>query len=128
MCEHNFFPEIKRKVVSLVIYPLNYDSSKSSLFIWHLTFSWAQLLSNKWELFVSCNTQRLRKHPSFCSGFWDHGEWNIIFKHLYQIHFFFNNLNEGEMIKSHFMCVIKRKVLFKRKKQYQKKNLVKHVT
>ena len=33
MCEHNFFQEIKRKVVSLVIYPLNYDSSKSTLFI-----------------------------------------------------------------------------------------------
>ena len=82
MCQHNFFQKIKRKVVLLVIYLFNYDSYKSTLFIWHLTFSWVQLLSNKWEFFVSCN--------SFCSVFWDvlfyknvivlhHGEWNIIF-------------------------------------------------
>ena len=77
MCQHNFFQKIKRKVVLLVIYLFNYDSSKSTLFIWHLTLSWAQLLSNEWEFFV-------------CSVFWDvlfyknvivlhHGEWNIIF-------------------------------------------------
>ena len=90
MCQHNFFQKIKRKVVLLVIYLFNYDSSKSALFIWHLTFSWVQLLSNKWEFFVSCNTSRLQEHPSSCSLFWDvlfyknvivlhHGEWNIIF-------------------------------------------------
>ena len=90
MCQHNFFQKIKRKVVLLVIYLFNYDSSKSALFIWHLTFSWVQLLSNKWEFFVSCNTSRLQEHPSFCSVFWDvlfyknvivlhHGEWNIMF-------------------------------------------------
>ena len=39
MCEHNFFQEIKRKVVLVVIYLLNYDSSKPTLLIRHLTLS-----------------------------------------------------------------------------------------
>ena len=65
MSQHNFFPEIKRKVMLLVIYLFNYDSSKSTLFTWHFTFSGVQFLSNKWEFFVPCNTQRLQEHPSF---------------------------------------------------------------
>ena len=46
VCEHNFF---QRKVVLLVIYlSITIDLSQlSSCWIWHLTFSWAQFLSNK---------------------------------------------------------------------------------
>ena len=33
MCEHNFFQEVKRKVVLLVIYLFNYHSSEFTLFI-----------------------------------------------------------------------------------------------
>ena len=38
------FRKYKRKVVLLVIYLFNYDSSKSAFFIWHLPFSWVQFL------------------------------------------------------------------------------------
>ena len=120
MCQHNFFQEIKWTVVLLAIYLFNYDSSESTLFIWHLTFSWVQLLSNKWEFFVSCNTSRLQEHPSFCSVFWDvlfyknvivlhHGEWNIIFYFNICIIFTLSTIiSTMKMIKSHLMCVIKR--------------------
>ena len=37
MCEHYYYQEIKRKVV--LIYLLSYDSCKSTLFKWNLTFS-----------------------------------------------------------------------------------------
>ena len=47
----------------LVIYLFNYDSSKFTLFIWHLTFSWVQLLSNKWQCLQYLE---ITKHPSFC--------------------------------------------------------------
>ena len=53
MCEYNFF---QRKVVLLVIYLFNYDSSKAttSCWIWLSTFSWVQFLSNTvkgvWDL------------------------------------------------------------------------------
>ena len=49
MCKHNFFKEIRRKVVLLVIYLFNYDSSKSPLFIWNLTsleYSFCQINEN----------------------------------------------------------------------------------
>ena len=49
------FGKYKRKVVLLVIYLLHYDSSKSTLFIWHLEFSWLHPLSIKLKFFVSCN-------------------------------------------------------------------------
>ena len=43
--KYNFF---QRKVVLLVIYLFNHDSSKSTIFVLNmtLTFSWAQFLSN----------------------------------------------------------------------------------
>ena len=49
------FGKYKPKVVLLVIYLLHYDSSKSTLFTWHLEFSWLHPLSIKLEFFVSCN-------------------------------------------------------------------------
>ena len=55
------FWKCKWKVVLLVIYLFNYDSSKSIFFMlnYGITFSWGfswvQFLSNKLEFFVSCN-------------------------------------------------------------------------
>ena len=39
----------------LPIYLFNLDSSNSLCWIWHLTFSWVQFLSNQLDSFVSCN-------------------------------------------------------------------------
>ena len=78
------FWKCKWKVVLLVIYLFNYDSSKSIFFMlnYGITFSWGfswvQFLSNKLEFFVSCNyikgykaiIQRLQEYPSSCSVFW----------------------------------------------------------
>ena len=52
----------------IVIYLFNYVhlSQLSSCWIWHLTFSWVQLLSNKLEFFVSCNKKIIR---TSCSVF-----------------------------------------------------------
>ena len=36
--EHNFFHEYKQKVVLLVIYLFNYDSSKSTFFMLNIAF------------------------------------------------------------------------------------------
>ena len=47
------FGKYKQKVVLLVIYLFNYDSSRSTFFIWHLMFSWVQFLSNEFKFFVS---------------------------------------------------------------------------
>ena len=58
VCEYNFF---QRKVVLLVIYLFNHDSSKSTIFMLNMTFD--VLLSavfvkyGKLESFVSCNIQ-----------------------------------------------------------------------
>ena len=49
MCQHNFFQEMKQKVVLLAIYLFNYDSAKSTLFIgiWHsLEYSFCQINEN----------------------------------------------------------------------------------
>ena len=57
-CEYNFF---QRKVVLLVIYLFNHDSSKSTIFILNMAFD--ILLSavfvkySKLESFVSCNVK-----------------------------------------------------------------------
>ena len=78
------FWKCKWKVVLLVIYLFNYDSSKSIFFMlnYGITFSWGfswvKFLSNKLEFFVFCNNikgykaiiQRLQEHPSFFSVFW----------------------------------------------------------
>ena len=56
-----FFWKCKRKVVLLLIYLFNYDSSKSIFFMlnhgitFSWGFSWVQFLSNKLEFFVSGN-------------------------------------------------------------------------
>ena len=56
MCEHNFF---QRKVVLLLIYLFNHDSSKSTLFMlnmaFHVLLSAVCVISSKVESFVSCN-------------------------------------------------------------------------
>ena len=60
MCECNFF---QRKVVLLVIYLFNHDSSKSTIFMLNMAFD--VLLSavfvkySKLESFVSCNVNFL---------------------------------------------------------------------
>ena len=43
MCEHNLFREIKRKVMLLVIYLFNYDSSKP---IYSFIYSFCQINEN----------------------------------------------------------------------------------
>ena len=92
MSKHNFF---YRKVVLLVIYLLNHDSSKSTIFIWILkTFSWVQFLSNKLDSFVSRNIKFL----ALCFDMY------FFIKSFYEIHTFSNNLNEEGMITSHLMC------------------------
>ena len=93
MCEHNFFQEIKRKVVLLVIYLFNYDSSKSTFFMLNMAFDvlvltfWVQFLLYKLEFFVSCNI--ITRTSFFCSVFWSkffqkiivlhHGDNNFLF-------------------------------------------------
>ena len=56
-----FFRKCRRKVVLLVFYLLDYDSPKSTFFIWHLKFSWVQFLSNKMEFFTSYNINVTRR-------------------------------------------------------------------
>ena len=56
------FRKYKRKVVLLVIYLFNYDSSKSTFFMLNMAFDvlfltfWVQFLLYKLEFFVSCNS------------------------------------------------------------------------
>ena len=92
MSKHNFF---YWKVLLLVIYLLNHDSSKLTIFIWILkTFSWVQFFSNILDSFVSRNIKFL----ALCFDMY------FFIKSFYQIHTFSNNLNEEGMIASHLMC------------------------
>ena len=107
VCEYNFF---QRKVVLLVIYLFNHDSSKSTIFMLNMSFD--VLLSTvfvKLESFVSWNI----KHFALCFDIYffllkliilTHGHNSFLFWHLYQIQTFNNNLNEEGMITSHLMC------------------------
>ena len=54
VCEYNFF---QRKVVLLVIYLFNHDSSKSTIFMLNMAFDvlLSAIFANKLESFVSCN-------------------------------------------------------------------------
>ena len=118
-------------------------SQLCSCWIWPLTFSWVQFLSNTLQFFVSCNI-KITKTFFFlpcvliytflwkpnCSPSWWH---KSLFWHLYQIHTFNNNLNDEEMITSHLMCVIKqlfydKNIMFEREKNNNRKTLAKHVT
>ena len=116
------FWKCERKVVLLVIYLFNYDSSKWVFFMlnYGITFSWGfswvQFLSNKLEFFVSGNDIKgykvtiwsLQEHLSFCSVCFDlyfflkkgvvlhRGDYNFLFWQLCQIHTFNNNLNDEE--------------------------------
>ena len=53
---------LKQKVVLLVIYLFNYDSSKSTFFTLNMAFDveLSRFLSNKLEFFFSCNTKITR--------------------------------------------------------------------
>ena len=82
------FRKYKRKVVLLVIYLFNYDSSKSAFFIWHLTFSYKNIL-----FFALCFGMYFLIKIYF-SSWWN----NILFWHVHQIHTFNNNLNDEEII------------------------------
>ena len=61
------FRMYKRKVVLLVIYLFNYDSSKSTFFMLNMAFVvlfltlWVQFLLYKLKFFVSCNNVITRK-------------------------------------------------------------------
>ena len=110
VCEYNFF---QRKVVLLVIYLFNHDSSKSTTFMLNMAFD--VLLSavfvkySKLESFVSCNIKLFALCFDMYFFDWNliilhHGDNNFLFWYLYQIHTFNNNLNEEEMITSHLMC------------------------
>ena len=113
----------KWKVVLLVIYLFNYDSSMqlSSCWIWHLTFCF--WLSEYMFCYINWNSSflaitLLQEHLSFCSVFWSkffkkiivlhHDDNNFLFYFdiCNQIHTFNNNLKDEEMITSHLMCVI----------------------
>ena len=89
-------------------------SQLSSCWILRLTFSWVQFLSNKLELFVSCNIKVTRTffflHFALICTFYKnlivlhHGDNNFLFLHLHQFHTFNNNLNGEEIIRIHLMC------------------------
>ena len=89
VCEYNFF---QRKVVLLVIYLFNHDSSKSTIFMLNMAFD--VLLSavfakySKLEFFVLICTFSLK--PNYSPSCW----YNFLFWHLHQIHNFNNDLNE----------------------------------
>ena len=80
-CESKMsFWKWKRKVVFLLIYQFNYDSSKSTFphfKLWHLASSWAKLLSNKLEFFVSCNNIKVTSTSFFllCVSIWTFSWW-----------------------------------------------------
>ena len=117
------FWKCKWKVVLLVIYLFNYDSSKSIFFMlnYGITFSWGfswvQFLSNKLEFFVSCNNIKIARtsillcvlHVLFFKKVivLYHGDYNFLSWHLCQFHTFNNNLNDEEMITSHLICAMK---------------------
>ena len=54
-------------------------SQLSLCWIWHLTSSWAQFLSNKLEFFVSCN---IKITKTSCSVFW----YVLFYKNLIVLH------------------------------------------
>ena len=117
------FRKYKWKVVLLVIYLFNYDSSKSTFFMLNMVFDvlflafWVQFLLHKLEFFVSCNNT-ITRTSSFCSVFWSnffkkvivlhHGDNNFLFYFdiCNQIRTFNNHLKDEEMITSHLICVI----------------------
>ena len=99
------FRKYKQKVVLLVIYLFNYDSST----LIHHIHPCVHFLSNKLEFIA---TQRLlnRSFLVLICTFFDkkliilrHGDNTFLFWHLYQTHTFSNNLNDREMITSHLM-------------------------
>ena len=91
-------------------------SQLCSCWIWPLTFSWVQFLSNTLQFFVSCNI-KITKTFFFlpcvliCTFLWKPNcspSWwynYFLFSHLHQIHTFNNKINNEGMITSHMMCV-----------------------
>ena len=118
------FRKYKWKVVLLVIYLFNYDSYKSTLFMFIMAFYvllltfWVQFLLYKLEFFVSCNSIITSTSFFLLCVFWckffkkvivlHHGDNNFLFYFdiCNQINTFNNNLKDEEMITSHLMCVI----------------------
>ena len=112
VCEHTFFQEIKAEssvTCNLHVQSRFHLSQLSSCWLWHLTFSWVQFLSNKLEFFVSCNNIKLQRTFFFLLGvlicfFYKnlivlhHVDNNSLSWHLYQIHTFNNNLKDEETI------------------------------
>ena len=62
------FRRCKEKVVLLVIYLFNYNSSKSTFFMlnYGICRSLEQFLSNKLEFFVSCNNVKITRTSFLC--------------------------------------------------------------
>ena len=87
------FWKCKWKVVLLVIYLFNYDSSKSIFFMlnYGITFSWGfswvQFLSNKLEFFVSCNNIKGYKEKLYKDY------KNILFALCFNMYFFLKKIN-----------------------------------
>ena len=110
VCMYNFF---QQKVVLLVIYLLNHDSSESTIFMVNMAFD--VLLCpvfvkySKLESFVSCNIKLFALCFDMYFFDWNliilhHGDNNFLFWYLYQIRTFNNNLNKEGMITSHLIC------------------------
>ena len=117
------FMKYKQKVVLLVIYLFNYDSSKSTFFMLSMLFdvlvlTFVLFLLYKFEFFLSCNS--IISGTFFfllcvfsCKFFKNvivlrHGDNNFLFYFniCNQINTFSNNLKDEEIITSHLMCVI----------------------
>ena len=105
------FRKYKRKVIFLVIYLFNYDSSKSFFLMLNMAFD-VQFLS-----ILRLKIIKITGTSFFCSVFWfvlfykkvivlHHSDNNFLFWHLYQILTFNDNLNDEEMMATHSMCVI----------------------
>ena len=121
------FRKYERKGVLHVIYLLNYNSSKSTLFMLNMTSDvfLSRLLSNKLEFFVSCNTKITITSfllLSLCVFWYVLFYKNSIVKILFcsvltsiwNAHFQ-QNVNDEEMITSHFMCDLHYKTVWEKK-------------
>ena len=120
-CVRTFsFRKSKQKVVLLVIYLFNHDSSVNFLHfeygIWRfLEDSFCQINFISSFLAIPYKDYRNILPFALCSDMFffhknlivlDHGDNNFIFWHLYQICTFNNNFNDEGMITFHLMCVI----------------------
>ena len=68
VCEQIFFQKNEQRVVLLVTYLLNYDSSKSTSFMLNMAFGFVLSKAFVKKIGIYCNTlQRLQRRSSFLS-------------------------------------------------------------